>query len=159
MVCRATVFALVGAMAASCAGAFDISMVGSDVVSRFREAWHISERGDSNREVVVQIVRQPDGAYAAEIATDPQGYQTVTFEVRPEAVAIFHTHPNRCPAKPSPQDTRNSDQLQVPNFTLTNRGMWVYDPASKRTSLVMPFLSWLRPENWQRARVRAATAR
>ena len=130
-------------------GGFDISKMRPDLVAELRRAWRLAERGDSNRETAVLIVRTPDGAYASELKQDPSGYQTVTFQVRPGVVAIFHTHPNRSPAQPSPQDIHNSDRLQVPNFTLTSRGMWLYDPAARKTTLVMPFLSWLTARNWQ----------
>jgi len=32
----------------------------------------------------------------------------------------------------------------VPNFTLTRTGMYVYDPATKRTSKVFNGLDWLK---------------
>lgn len=151
MVFRLAALALAVAFAPPAHG-FDISKLDSGIIRQFRQAWHLSERGNSNQEVVVLIVREPDGTYEAELKQDRSGFQTVTFQFHPQVVAIFHTHPNRTPMQPSPQDIRNSDQLQVPNFTLTNRGMWVYDPITKKTSLVMPFLSWLRLENWRRIR-------
>ena len=129
-------------------GRFDMSRMDRGLVAELGRAWRLVERGDSNREAVVLIVRTPDGAYSAELEQDPSGFQTVTFGVHSRVVAIFHTHPNRCPAMPSPQDIRNSDLLQIPNFTLTSRGMWVYDPAARKTTMVMPFLSWLAPRNW-----------
>ena len=44
---------------------------------------------------------------------------------------------------------RNSDQLQVPNFTLTSRGVWIYDPRTRKSSRIIALLNWLRTEVWQ----------
>ena len=142
---RALVLVLLGTYPAE---GFDLTSVDPAIVERLREAWRLAERGQSNREVAVLVSREPGGDYSAEIRRDAGGFQTVTYTVHPGVVAIFHTHPNRTPPLPSTQDRRNADLLGIPSFTLTSRGLWRYDPATREASLVMPHLSWLKPDNW-----------
>jgi hypothetical protein len=67
-----------------------------------------------------------------------------TFKWSFNAVAIVHTHPNGTDPRPGEQDKRVADKYCVPNFTLTRTGMYVYDPATKRTSKVFNGLDWLK---------------
>ena len=71
-------------------------------------------------------------------------YHMFTFKWSFNAVAIVHTHPNGTDPRPGEQDKRVADKYCVPNFTLTRTGMYVYDPATKRTSKVFNGLDWLK---------------
>ena len=127
---------------------FDMSGVNNGIVEALRRAWYLAEHGDSNGEAGVVIVEEPDGGYSANVQFDPARSRQVYFRVTPSVVAILHTHPNNSLQQPSRQDRSNSDLLQIPTFTLTNRGLWVYSPKTRKTNLVMPLLSWLDPKNW-----------
>lgn len=98
------------------------------------------------------MIKEPDGAYRAEVVFELHEFLQVRFEVVPGTVAIMHTHPNSFGAMPSPQDRKNADLLQIPTFTMTNRGLWVYDPRTRKTSPLLPMLSWLDPNCWPRNR-------
>jgi hypothetical protein len=70
-------------------------------------------------------------------------YKKCTFKWNAAAIAIVHTHPNGSDPKPAEQDRQVADKYDVPNFTLTLSGMYVYDPATKKTSKVLNGLDWL----------------
>jgi hypothetical protein len=129
---------------------FALNRINAGMVARMREAWELAGRGSSNREAAVLIVDRGEGTYDAVLAQDPEGYRSMRMMVPAGSVAIFHTHPNFTGSEPSPQDRLNSDLLGIPNFTLTDRGVWIYDPHTQRTSRVMYRLSWLDPKNWSR---------
>lgn len=120
------------------------------LADHLRRAWMHVERGHSNREAAVLIVANEDGGWRAMPAFDDAGYQTIRLEIPPRTLAILHTHPNHLGGEPSPADRRNSDLLGIPNFTLTDRGVWKYDPHTRRTERVMYKLSWLESANWEK---------
>src|SRR5262249_29497041 len=77
-------------------------------------------------------------------------YYQATFKWAPGASAIIHTHPNNADPRPTDHDKQVADKYGVPNFTITNSGMYVYDPATKQTSKVLNGFDWLNPVNLSR---------
>jgi hypothetical protein len=75
-------------------------------------------------------------------------HKQFTFRWHPATIAIVHTHPNTSDPKPQDEDIAVADKHKVPIFTITNRGMYVYDPATKTRSKVMRDLDWLDISNW-----------
>jgi len=120
------------------------------LIKEFEKAWRISQDGTSGREGVVLIFRMGDGSYTARSLGFTNQYQRFTFKWNPAALAIVHTHPESCDPKPSEQDRRIADQLGVPNFTISIYGMYVYDPATRKTNKVMNRLDWLEPSKLAR---------
>jgi hypothetical protein len=113
------------------------------IVKEFDKAWTISGDGTNGREGVVLIFRMADGSYTGKLQRFTNQNRKATFKWNPAAIAIVHTHPNSCDPKPADQDKRVADKYGIPNFTITLRGMYVYDPATKKTSKVMDGLDWL----------------
>lgn len=81
---------------------------------------------------------------AAWVVKDSRGYSCnywpMTFEnlkitwkgvIPPYMVALIHTHPNNSDYKPSQQDQRVAAHLKVPNYVVSNRGVWVAIPKSE----------------------------
>ena len=120
------------------------------LTKEFVKAWNLSDDGTSGREGVVLIFRMGDGSYTARSLGFTNQYQRFTFKWNPAALAIVHTHPESCDPKPSEQDRRIADQLGVPNFTISIYGMYVYDPATRKTNKVMYRLDWLEPSKLAR---------
>ncbi|SRR6266404_4635531 len=119
------------------------------VIKEFDKAWRASGDGTNDREGVVLIFRMEDGSYTGR----PQGftneYKKFTFKWNSAVLAIVHTHPNSCDPRPSPQDERVAEKYDVPIFTITISGMYVYDPATKKTSKVLNGLDWLNLSTYQ----------
>jgi hypothetical protein len=113
------------------------------VTKEFTKAWIMSGDGTTNHEGVVLIFRMEDGSYKARLQPFSNQYRKCTFVWNPAAIAIVHTHPNNCDPKPAEQDKRLADKFGVPNFTITISGMYVYDPATKKTSKLANGLDWL----------------
>lgn len=113
------------------------------VIKALRQAWMASGDGTTSRECVVLIFRMADGSYRPKLQAFTNQYRMSTFKWNPAAIAIVHTHPNSCDPKPAEQDKRVADKYGVPNFTISISGMYVYDPATKKTSKLMNGLDWL----------------
>lgn len=62
------------------------------------------------------------------------------------AVAIFHTHPNSGSATPStggpPSDVETANKTRLPIYVISNRGLNVYDPATRKTTEVRDGRDW-----------------
>jgi hypothetical protein len=123
--------------------------VDRQVIKEFEKAWAVSSAGVSNLEGVVLIFRMLDGSYRAQSQGNTNQYKKFTFKFAPNAVAIVHTHPTGIDPRPSSEDQEISDKLGVPVFTITNRGMFMYDPKRKKTTKVMDGMDWLNQAKWR----------
>ena len=118
------------------------------VIRAFEQAWVISGCGSNSREGVVLIFLMEDGSYRGKSLGFRNEYKEFRFTWNPGAVAVVHTHPNNCDPSPSEQDKRVAEKYDVPMFTITVSGMYVYDPATTVTSRVLQRLDWLKPSKW-----------
>ena len=128
--------------------------IDKSVITEFANAWQRSGCGISGHEAVVLIFRMKDGSYRGESQGASYEYHRFRFSWRPNALAIVHTHPNSCDPKPSPRDERVAEKYHVPVFTITLRGMYVYNPATRMTSKVLNDLDWLKLSKWQETDVK-----
>jgi len=133
---------------------FVLSKFDDRVVDKFREAWRSSGNGTTTQERVLLILRMVDGSYSARSMGSTNEYKSFTFPWHPGAVAIVHTHPNSSSPKPQPADMQVADKLHVLMFTITSRGMYLYDPSTKMITKIQEGLDWLDASSW--AKVRAA---
>ncbi|MCP5115231.1 MAG: hypothetical protein GY953_30735 [bacterium] len=132
---------------------FNIWKLDRGAVQTFRQAWETAGLGNRDLEALVLVMEDPTGGHEASYRGASRLYRAARFTWDPRTVAIFHTHPNRSTEKPSTRDRALADRMRVPIFTLTNRGLWGYDPATRKTSLVMDGIRWLYPKNWEKARL------
>jgi hypothetical protein len=128
-----------------------ISKFDNKIVKTFEKAWQRSADGTSPLEGVVLILRMADGTYSARDMGSTNEYKRFTFPWHPAAIAIVHTHPNKSGPQPCGADLEAADKYRVPIFTITNRGMFVYDPGTKKISKVMDDLDWLDQSRWSKA--------
>jgi hypothetical protein len=130
-------------------GAFDLAKIDRAVVTQFRKAWASAGLGNKNIEVVILIRRNRDGSYRADMDNTDKRHRSAHFAWSPSIIAVFHTHPNRASEKPSVADRKLADRFRVPIYTLTSRGIWVYDPAIRKTSRIIDGVRWLSSQNWE----------
>jgi hypothetical protein len=131
-----------------------LSKFDDSVINKFHEAWQRTGNGTTTNESVVLILRMADGTYSARSQGVTNEYNSFTFNWHPATVAIVHTHPNKSNPKPQQTDIEAANRLGVLMFTITSRGMYLYDPSTKRTTKIQDGLNWLEPSSW--AKVRAA---
>lgn len=129
---------------------FAISKVDKQTVEAFSKAWRRSVNGTTALEGVVLIQRTAAGGYSAKELGPSNEHRQFTFRWQPATIAIVHTHPNSSDPKPQSEDLAVADKYQVPIFTITSRGSYVYDPGTKKVSKVMDNLDWLQASNWTR---------
>lgn len=114
-----------------------------EVKKAFKKAWKISAAGTSSVEGLVLIFRKPDGSLQARVQNSTNEMRQVSFRWIPNILAVVHTHPNNVNPAPGGKDLLVADRFQIPVFTITDRGMFVYDPATGKIIRVMPGFSWL----------------
>jgi hypothetical protein len=118
------------------------------IVEEFRKAWSISGAGVKEIEGAVLLYLKPDGRLWAKSQGQTNQRRQFTFTVSGDVIAIAHTHPNSCNPQPEGRDLTIADRLGIPVLTMTNRGMYVYDPVTKRVSKLQNGLDWLDPARW-----------
>jgi hypothetical protein len=130
---------------------YAMSKVDKGIVKAFEKAWQRSGDGTSSLEGVVLILRMADGSFSGRDMGSTNEYKRFTFPWHPAAIAIVHTHPNASDPKPCGEDIVAADKRGVPVFTITRRGMYVYDPGTRKISKVMNGLDWLDQSSWSNA--------
>lgn len=125
-----------------------LSKVDEDLINHFKKAWAISKAGFDTCEGVVIIFLTKEGRYVGRSPGVSNEFEQATFKWDPATIAIVHTHPNVINARPSVIDEAAAERLGIPIFTITNRGMYVYNPTTRKTSRVMDDMDWLEPSKW-----------
>ena len=126
-----------------------LSRIDDRVVQEMEQAWRGVGAGVDSQEAVILLFRMPDGSIQARPQSATNEHKSFTVKWHPSAIAILHTHPISVNPRPSRVDQEVADKLGVPIFTITTRGMYVYDPKSKNTWMVQPRLDWLNPSKWK----------
>lgn len=134
------------------AGLRFLTLIDGDIVREFRRAWSLSKNGSDGREGALLVYLMPNGRYKAELQRYVNGYRYASFTWNPSAVAIVHTHPNNSDPEPTLHDQAVSDKYGVPIFTLTEKGMFVYEPTGRTTRRIMPGTDWLELSSWNKSR-------
>ena len=131
---------------------FVLSKFDDKVIDKFREAWRSTGNGTTTKESVVLILRMVGGTFGARSLGATNEYKSFSFSWHPATVAIVHTHPNSSSAKPQPADMEIADKMNVLMFTITNRGMYLYDPSTKKITKIQEGLDWLDASSWAKVR-------
>lgn len=125
--------------------------------AEFRVAWAWSHAGAARTESVVLVSLGADGRLYAKAHPSGNQHHRSIVSIHSGVGAIFHSHPNSCDPTPSLRDRRLADRLKIPIGTLTRRGLFVYDPATRRTTLLMRRLEWLDADRWSAVGMKTAT--
>jgi hypothetical protein len=129
-----------------------VSKIDYAVAREFQEAWHVSRNGSDGFEGLVLVYARHDGSIMARSQGRSDEQKHFTFGWTTNIIAVVHTHPNGVDPKPAGEDLRLADRFGVPVFTITQRGMYVYDPESKKISMVQAGLDWLELSKWNHDR-------
>ena len=133
--------------------------VNKEIVKEFGLAWRIAMGGMAAQEGVVLIFRGTDGVYRARTLRPTHEYKKCTFTWDPVAIAVVHTHPNNGGPRPSPADKELAHRRGVPVFTITRQGMYVYEPFTRNSDIVLDGLDWLNPSKFTAENYRKLTSR
>jgi hypothetical protein len=126
-----------------------LSRIDGRLVQEMKRAWHAAGAGVGDEESVLLIFRMVDDSIQARRQPISNEHKAFIFEWHPSAIAILHTHPNSVDPRPSRTDRRVAERLGVPIFTLTIDGMYMYDPQTKKVTLIHYGLDWLEPSRWK----------
>jgi hypothetical protein len=115
-----------------------------DVVSAMRTAWQEAMNGAARIEATFRLDGSPsDYTVIAAPATQQHRKQTVQIVVG-ATFAVFHVHTVRAEPEPSPQDRRIADTYKLRMYTMHHHGLYEYDPATRKTTLLRIGLDWLK---------------
>jgi hypothetical protein len=128
-----------------------VSEVDVAMVRVFRAAWKSVGDGTSLSEAVLVLERSPNGSLIATPLPMTNEQRKFTFRWDPTTKGLIHTHPNICSPRPTPEDRAIADKVGVPIFTLSNRGMFMYDPETKKVTIVQDNLDWMNLSKWNRS--------
>lgn len=129
---------------------FVVSKFDKQTIAAFDKAWRRSGNGTQPREGVVLILRMSDGSYRGREMGASNEHKRFTFHWHPATIAVVHTHPNSSDPRPQDEDILVAEKYQVPVFTITSRGMYVYDPTARKVRRLMANLDWLDISNWRK---------
>jgi len=118
------------------------------LLKTFSAAWQSAGGGTSDEERAVLIFKTSDGHYTGRLAHPWRGFRQTFFLWDSRAVVIVHTHPNRVDPMPSEQDEMVARKYTVPMFTITSKGMFVYNPLTQKTTKVLERIDWLYLSKW-----------
>lgn len=127
-----------------------LARIDEHVVREFKQAWDRAKHGIVPEEAIVIIFLMRDGSIKAVQGRFTNESKRLGFMWNQAIYAIVHTHPNQCPPEPSSPDILFADRFHVPIFTITNRGMYLYDPETNMITTVHERLVWLEPKAWVR---------
>jgi hypothetical protein len=127
---------------------FIIAKIDGAVALVFQEAWHLSRNGTDGFEGLVLVYPMHNGSILARSQGKSNEQKHFAFRWPANTIAVVHTHPNGVDPKPTGDDLRLADRFGVPVFTITQRGMYVYDPDTKKISMVQEGLDWLESTIW-----------
>ena len=125
-----------------------LSKVDEGLIRQFNHAWSVAKAGFDTTEGVVVIYLMRDGRYKGRSPGTTNEFEQASFKWDPATIAIVHTHPNSINARPSLVDQELAERVEIPVFTITNRGMYVYNPTTRETTQVMAALDWLDLSKW-----------
>jgi hypothetical protein len=135
---------------------FLLSDIDAKMVREFNGAWQQCVLGTRDTEAVVLVLRDPDGSLKAVSAGRSNKAYEFTFTWNPAIIAVFHTHPNNRDPKPAGADLSIAHKFDVPIFTLSRRGMFMYDPVTDHITRVKARIDWLDASAWPQASQLAA---
>ena len=127
---------------------FIISKIDAAATKEFQEAWHVSHNGSDGFEGLVLLYKAQDGSISARSHGKSGVQKRFTFGWTADIIAVVHTHPNGDDPRPTGKDLLLADRFRVPVFTLTQRGMYVYDPETRKISMIQEGLDWLESSKW-----------
>ena len=125
-----------------------LNKINEELIDQFKKAWAISKAGFDSTEGVVVVFLMKDGDYFGRSPGVSNEFDQASFKWDPATIAIVHTHPNAINPRPSPIDQAAAEKLGIPVFTITNRGMFVYNPTTRKTTRVIDDMDWLDPSKW-----------
>jgi hypothetical protein len=133
---------------------FILTAIDESAVAQFKNAWRSVGSGTDKIEAVVLLYRKIDGSLESTLLPLTNEIERFGFSWNAAIIGVVHTHPNRDDFRPSHQDLKVSNRFNVPIFTITSRGMYMYDPEKKKISRVQPDLNWL---NYSKVEFRFST--
>jgi hypothetical protein len=129
---------------------FILTRVDVNVVAEFKKAWRAAGGGADATEAVVLLYKQADGSLIAWFLPLTFEHKQFTFKWHPGIVGVVHTHPSSTGSRPQGEDLRIANKYNVPVFTITAGGMYMYDPDTRKISRVMTGLDWLEVSKWDK---------
>jgi len=116
-----------------------------DVLRAAHAAWKESACGVLDFEAAFRLDGNPVAFRVVAAATTNASRQQTLSIVAGGTFAVFHVHPNRTQAEPSQHDRIVADRYQFKIYTIHVRGLYEYDPATRRVTKLRNGVEWMQP--------------
>lgn len=128
------------------------------IIDEMNNAWQRAGNGQLTTEAGFTAEGQRNN-YTIGRSHNTGQYSSLEITITTSTFALFHTHPNSKNQKPLGADQgiargdvaqrgQNGPKQPFPVYTITNRGLWVYDPSKGKNAqpqLLRPNLEWQNP--------------
>lgn len=121
-----------------------------DVIEAMKKAWGQSSAGRSGVEAGFRLDGKSDTEFNVHPTPFTNQVMQQSMQITGLTFAIFHVHPNGSQPEPSPGDrsiggSKNSESGGIMMYTMSQQGLYVYNPETKETSKVRDGLDWTKP--------------
>ena len=114
-------------------------------IAASNQAWMRAGDGFSNTESGFWVTGSATSPTYTPLPSTNQPGTITGLTVPSNAIALVHTHPNSSIPQPSPGDINNSNASNLPFYVLSSRGLWLYQPHAKSSTMLRPGTSWQKP--------------
>jgi hypothetical protein len=111
-----------------------------DVVSAMDKIWQESDNGRSGKETAFTVIGD-----RVEMAEYSNVENQADIKIHENTTALFHVHPHGTDPKPSVKDQKIAEKYGIEIYTVSDQGLFKYDPESHITLQFKLGTDWTKP--------------
>lgn len=114
------------------------------VIDAMTHIWRSTRNGTSGHEASFTLDGSPDSYNVnfAPVDREPGPNWRDRVQVGPNTFALFHVHPNEADPRPSDADMNIANAHGMKMYTISQQGLFQYDPSTKKTTQVAVGARW-----------------
>ena len=115
------------------------------VIGAMKNAWAQTVNGSTGVEATFRLDGSPSEYKVVVLPFSNEFRKQKVLIIPGKTFAVFHVHPTVTNPAPSAQDRTIADKFKMKILTIHRRGMYEYDPVTKKTTRLRHGLDWLNP--------------
>jgi hypothetical protein len=113
------------------------------VIAAMKSAWLQSVNGSAGTEGAFRLDGNPSDYVVVTVPFTNEFMKERLTIIPGRTFAVFHVHPTRGQAEPSPKDRQLADQYNLKMLTIHVNGLFEYDPIERKTIKIRVGLGWI----------------